>query len=100
MREFIGQFFTRRAAPPSDPATWNVEAAYHIRLLRRREAAHYVTETWGIPLSWRTLAKLAVIGGGPEYCKVGRYPLYSPKDLDTWASVKLEKKHGRRAQVR
>jgi hypothetical protein len=63
-----------------------------VRLLRRREAARYVTETWGIPLSWRTLAKLAVTGGGPLFCKVGRFPLYSPIDLDDWASSKLGSK--------
>lgn len=59
------------------------------RLLRRSESAHYVTDTWGIPLSKQTLAKLAVVGGGPEYRKAGRFPLYDPSDLDAWAKSKL-----------
>ncbi len=35
------------------------------RLLRRAEAAEYVHDKWGYPCSPRTLAKYAVIGGGP-----------------------------------
>jgi hypothetical protein len=59
------------------------------RLLRRKEAANYVTAKWGIPLSGQTLAKLAVIGGGPTYRKAGRFPLYEPSDLDEWAQSRL-----------
>jgi hypothetical protein len=59
------------------------------RLLRRAEAADYVQKTWGIPLSWRTLAKYAVVGGGPIYRKCGRYPLYDISDLDSWCEAKL-----------
>ena len=32
-----------------------------------------------------TLAKLACVGGGPCFRKAGRWPLYSPADLDAWA---------------
>ena len=60
-----------------------------IRLLRRNDAARYVIDTWGIPVSKQTLAKLAVIGGGPEYRKAGRVPLYDPGDLDAWARSRL-----------
>ncbi len=35
------------------------------RLLRRSEAARHVFERWGYPCAARTLAKYAVIGGGP-----------------------------------
>jgi hypothetical protein len=59
------------------------------RLLRRKEAARYVQETWGIPLSAQTMAKLAVVGGGPLFRKAGRFPLYEIADLDTWANLKL-----------
>jgi hypothetical protein len=59
------------------------------RLLRRREAAWYVRAKWGVPLSNRTLAKLAVIGGGPPYRKAGRFALYELRDLDTWATAKI-----------
>jgi hypothetical protein len=59
------------------------------RLLRRCEAANHVTKKWGIPLSPQTLAKLAVVGGGPLYRKAGRFPLYDAADLDAWALSKL-----------
>lgn len=61
------------------------------KLLRRTEAATYITETLGIPCSPKTLAKLACVsgGGGPAFRKAGPYPLYDTKDLDAWASAKL-----------
>ena len=59
------------------------------RLLRRAEAAQYVHDKWGYPCSPKTLAKYAVIGGGPPFRKAGRYPLYHPDDLDVWVDGKL-----------
>jgi hypothetical protein len=59
------------------------------RMLRRVEAAHYVEENWGYPLSPRTLAKLACIGGGPTFRRASRFPLYEVKDLDQWVRTKL-----------
>jgi hypothetical protein len=59
------------------------------RLLRRVEAAQYIQNKWGYPCSPRTLAKYAVVGGGPPFRKAGRYPLYSAADLDEWVSSKL-----------
>jgi hypothetical protein len=41
------------------------------RLLRRPEAARYLSETWRISHSVATLAKLAVAGSGPEFRKAG-----------------------------
>jgi hypothetical protein len=35
---------------------------------------------------------LAVVGGGPLYRKAGRFPLYDPEDLDSWASARLGSK--------
>ena len=105
MRAFLAQLLngapsTTQARPDASVVAKDV-AAIPVRLLRRREAARYVTETWGIPLSWRTLAKLAVTGDGPDYCKVGRYPLYSPADLDSWAASKLQtKRRGARDDAR
>jgi hypothetical protein len=63
------------------------------RFLRRSEAAEYVKATWGIPCAARTLAKLAVIGGGPLFHKSGRLPLYAPSDLDAWAASKISGKY-------
>ena len=59
------------------------------RMLRRTEAADYVQERWGYPLSPRTLAKLACVGGGPTFRRASRFPLYEVKDLDTWVRTKL-----------
>jgi hypothetical protein len=60
-----------------------------LRLLRRSEAAQYVRETFGIPLSQKTLSKLAVVGGGPLFRKAGRFPLYEVADLNSWANGRL-----------
>jgi hypothetical protein len=62
------------------------------RLERRVAAAAYVTDTYGIPCSPKTLAKLAVVGGGPAFRKAGRIPLYSKEDLDAWARGKLSRR--------
>ncbi|WP_340644815.1 hypothetical protein [Phenylobacterium sp.] len=53
---------------PSDPET----------LITRRDVPLYV------PVASQTLAKLAVIGGGPRYVRVGRRAAYRAGDLKTW----------------
>jgi hypothetical protein len=35
------------------------------------------------------LAKLACVGGGPLFYKMGKWPLYDPADLDAWARERL-----------
>ena len=76
------------------------------KYLRRQEAARYITTKYGTPCAYKTLAKLASIGGGPIFRKAGRIPLYAPDDLDAWAearigpprrstSVPVEVRHGR-----
>ena len=64
----------------------------HTAYLRRRAAAEYLRETWGIPCSEKTLAKLACIGGGPAYRRYGRIPLHLTPDLDAYAECKLSKR--------
>jgi len=59
--------------------------------LRRKAAANYLKEHWGLPCSEKTLAKLACIGGGPAYRRFGRIPLYETADLDEFAQTKLGK---------
>lgn len=54
------------------------------RPLRRYEASNYLLEIHGIRRAVGTLAKLAVIGGGPRFRVAGRTPLYATDDLDTW----------------
>ena len=59
------------------------------KLLRRKAASDYLRETHGLERAPSTLAKLAVIGGGPIFRHAGRIPLYSPEDLDAWAESLL-----------
>ena len=46
-------------------------------------------ETHGVHLAAQTLAKLAVLGGGPPYFKDGRFPVYPVADLDKFAIDRL-----------
>lgn len=59
------------------------------RLKRRKAAAAYITEVFGLPCAPTTLAKLACGGGGPAFRKAGRFPLYAVADLNAWAEAKL-----------
>jgi hypothetical protein len=59
------------------------------KLLRRKAASDYLRETHGLQYSPGTLAKLAVIGGGPPFQRAGRFPYYSPDFLDEWVASKL-----------
>jgi len=58
-------------------------------LLRRTQAAEYIVANFGFPLSPKTLAKLAVVGGGPPFKRAGRFPLYDADHLDAWAEGKI-----------
>jgi hypothetical protein len=55
------------------------------RRLRRSEASVYLKKQWGIGRAPSTLAKLAVIGGGPRFECANRTPLYLETELDAWA---------------
>lgn len=59
------------------------------RRLRRDEASAYLKDEHDVSCAPRTLAKLAVIGGGPPMIYSGRFPLYEPDSLDAWAKSKL-----------
>ena len=68
----------------------NSETVKLERLLRRTEAAQYVTNKFGIPCSPKTLAKLACVSSdGPPFRLAGRFPLYSTDGLDAWAQSKI-----------
>ena len=59
-------------------------------LLRRVDAAKYVTDNFGFPCSPKTLAKLACVGScGPPFRLAGRIPLYPKGGLDAWARKKI-----------
>jgi hypothetical protein len=59
--------------------------------LRRRDAARYLREHWGLPCSEKYLAKLACVGGGPVYRRANKTPLYTTSDLDEYATRKISK---------
>ncbi len=61
----------------SDPAT------PQRKYLSRKEAAEYL----GV-ISAPTLAKYAVIGGGPRFYKLSSKVGYTIEDLDAWAQVR------------
>jgi hypothetical protein len=60
------------------------------RLLRRSEAARYITDTFGFSCSPKWLAKLACMSSeGPPFRHAGRVPLYARADLDAWAQKRM-----------
>jgi hypothetical protein len=77
----------------------NADEIKTARLLSRKEAAMYVREFWGMPLSPNTLAKLAVIGGGPLFRKAGKFPLYEKNDLDCWVGSRIGEKQSSTSHV-
>lgn len=62
-----------------------------VKFLTRNEASNYLLTTYGIPISPKTLAKLATLGNGPIYQKFGHRVLYTCDNLDNWVSQKLSK---------
>jgi hypothetical protein len=68
--------------------TTDATAALPTRLLTRRAAANFLTER-GYPIAPQTLAKYAVVGGGPPFRKFGNRPLYAEADLIAWAEGRL-----------
>jgi hypothetical protein len=70
----------------SEEAT--VVAAPLKRDMTRVETARYISDYW-FPCSPKTLAKLAVVGGGPPFRKAGRVPLYGPTSANAWAAGKI-----------
>jgi hypothetical protein len=57
--------------------------------MRRRVASDYLAAEHGVRLSANTLAKLAVVGGGPRFRLDGRFPLYERRELDSFAAARL-----------
>ena len=58
-------------------------------MLSREDAAKYVVETYNVPCSPKTLAKLACVSSnGPPFRLAGRFPLYPTSGLDAWARSK------------
>ena len=74
--------------------------APRIRRLRRVDASVYLWDNWGISRTPKTLAKLAVVGGGPAFRKDGRFPLYEAESLDEWARDQLTEQVHSTAELR
>ena len=59
--------------------------------LTRGQAAEYCIKQ-GLPVSPKTLAKYACIGGGPKFRKFGTMRvIYKIEDLDKWIERRLSK---------
>lgn len=56
--------------------------------LRRDAAAQYLRLRYGAYTA-ETLAKLAHLGQGPKFRKLGRYPLYTEADLEAWIESRM-----------
>lgn len=61
--------------------------------VRRSPAAEYVKERYGF-CTEKSLAKLATIGGGPKYRKIGKMVVYDLDDLDAWAQSRMSEPVG------
>ncbi len=59
------------------------------KYLTKLQAAEYLTQTRGLPVSQRTLSQLITYGGGPIYQKFGKRVVYTQASLDAWADTKL-----------
>lgn len=53
------------------------------KFLRRKDAAEYLKSCYGVGAR-RTLDKLASLGGGPPFVKIGGAACYAIADLDSW----------------
>ena len=59
--------------------------------LTRGQAAEYCIKQ-GLPVSQKTLAKYACVGGGPKFRKFGTTRvIYKIEDLDEWIERRLSK---------
>jgi hypothetical protein len=57
--------------------------------VRRKVASEYLDEVYGLRVAEATLAKKAVVGGGPVFHRFGPWPYYDTDELDRWAAEKL-----------
>jgi hypothetical protein len=59
--------------------------------LSRTAAAEHL-RSLGLKIAPSTLAKMAVIGGGPPFSKFMSRVLYQPRDLEDWAAARISPK--------
>ena len=53
------------------------------RFLKRTDAVKYLVQA-GVASSKSTLARMAMLGEGPEYVLIGKRAYYKPEWLDAW----------------
>ena len=68
------------------------------KFLRRKDAADYLKSCYGVGAR-RTLDKLATVGGGPPFTKIGGAACYAIADLDAWVESRSVAKHATNAPV-
>ena len=61
--------------------------------LDQEQAAKYVADQYGLPISPKTLNTMRTRGGGPRKVKWGRRTLYRQSDLDAWVDERLGRPH-------
>ncbi len=64
------------------------------RATRAKKGSPFLTTdqaAYFIGLSRRTLEKMRVHGGGPEYRKHGRYVRYHIDDIDAWSKARMKR---------
>lgn len=54
-------------------------------MFSRKRAAYYLGATFDLPTTPASLATMATRGGGPRFCRIGKYARYRRSDLDEWA---------------
>jgi hypothetical protein len=75
-------------AVPANPGYSEGQHMQAIQFLRRNAAGEYLKKKYKFG-SERTLAKLASVGGGPEFRKAGTIVLYEVPKLDEWALAQI-----------
>jgi hypothetical protein len=83
--------YLKKVAGPDKPNSGNVSPEDDPPVyLREKAAAEYLRARYGHGAA-KTLSKLRVIGGGPEFRKAGRLVVYTREALDKWAASKLSR---------
>jgi hypothetical protein len=70
----------------------------------REEAAEYLRTTYGFRCKEGLLRKLACIGGGPKFYRIGgksgRFVRYARDDLDAWAAERITPRVGKASELK
>ena len=78
--------------PPSEYNAVRENSAQQIPLRNTKAASRYLEDRWGVRRAPAYLAKLRVVGGGPEFVKVGaRDVAYTDPALDAYAQSLISK---------